>query len=199
MSSRRQMGKSFGSGSEGSDSDDAPEEVSTSSWGKESEMARRERERLVKTRARDAAALKRKQMADRIRKQQEEAKAMRALAETVAKAKEGGDEGEGASDEDDEGEGNGLETEQVDYSKPQVRQGYHLHLLTKDDDKSLGHKTIDKSVTSFAERALYGRNSGKRVSTRKALSMKRKGGGASMGFATTKGKVKRLREVGGKK
>ena len=93
MSSRRQMGKSFGSGSEGSDSDDAPEEVWTSSWGKESEMARRERERLVKTRARDAAALKRKQMADRIRKQQEEAKAMRALAETVAKAKEGGDEG----------------------------------------------------------------------------------------------------------
>ena len=131
----------------------------------------------------------------RRRKQQEEAKAIRALEETLKREKE---EGVGESGAEEEEDGDGDERQNVDYSKPQVRKGYHLHLMTKDDDKSFGHKTVDKGVASFAERALYGRNSGRRISTNKALAMKRKGRGASVGFATSQGNVKRLRQVGGR-
>ena len=62
-----------------SDDDDAPEEVSTSNWGKETFLSKKQSEQNAKDEIKRIATERRKDIADKIRKRQEESKKQKAL------------------------------------------------------------------------------------------------------------------------
>jgi hypothetical protein len=189
-----------------SDSDGAPEEVSTSSWGKNAALEQRRLEKEARERVREAAVLKRKQTADRIRRQQEESKALRELSESLAYAQEAENEQANGDEEESDDENCSGSSDRdghtnkviIDYSKPLSRNGHHVQLLSTGDDPDFGRKTIDSSVMNFTKRTFLD-GARKRTNGNLQLSAKRKG--AAIVFATNsdvggKGKRKKSKNAG---
>lgn len=180
MSSRRNNKNTHSESDSGSD-DDAPEEVSTSSWGKETFLSKKKSEQRAKDEIKRIASERRKAIADKIRKRQEEAKKNKALKLKQEEAERqlaiaNGEEVEEEDDYEYNSEDDNInEKQRVDYSKPQLKDGFHIQILPDDDDdeRLVGYKKVEKSALDFAMNALYKNQN--RVSTHMAISTKRKG------------------------
>ena len=185
MSRRKQQRNNYSESDSSSDDDDAPEEVSTSNWGKETFLSKKQSEQNAKDEIKRIATERRKAIADKIRKRQEESKKQKALKlkqeEEERQRRIANGEEEEKDDEDDEYEynnnnnnNNNNKQQRIDYTKPQLKEGFHIQVLPDDDDdEHVGYKKVEKSALDFAQNALY-RNQN-RVPTHLAISTKRKG------------------------
>ena len=183
MSRRKQQRNNYSESDSSSDDDDAPEEVSTSNWGKETFLSKKQSEQNAKDEIKRIATERRKAIADKIRKRQEESKKQKALKlkqeEEERQRRIANGEEEDEDDEDDEYEynnnNNNEKQQRIDYTKPQLKEGFHIQVLPDDDDddEHVGYKKVEKSALDFAQNALY-RNQN-RVPTHLAISTKRKG------------------------
>ena len=175
MTSRKQA-SSFSDSD--SDDDDLPEEVSTSAWGKETFLSKKKEEQQAREEIKRLATERRKNIAKKIRKRQEEAKKNKAAKlkrEEVERQRRIAN-GEYDSEDDDhsDAEEYGVVEEKIDYTKPQMKEGFYLQVLADDDDGEIaGRKSVEKSALDFANRALYKNKN--RVSTHLSISAKRAG------------------------
>ena len=110
MSRRKQQRNNYSESDSSSDDDDAPEEVSTSNWGKETFLSKKQSEQNAKDEIKRIATERRKAIADKIRKRQEESKKQKALKlkqeEEERQRRIANGEEEEEDDEDDEYEYN---------------------------------------------------------------------------------------------
>ena len=115
--------------------DDLPEEVSTSAWGKETFLSKKKEEQQAREEIKRLATERRKNIAKKIRKRQEEAKKNKAAKlkrEEVERQRRIAN-GEYDSEDDDhsDAEEYGVVEEKIDYTKPQMKEGFYLQVFVK--------------------------------------------------------------------